>query len=224
MELMKQIDGVLFDLDGTLIDSFPDFLQSLKTLSIRGKETIISEKNVRALVSDGSSKLINEVFGISELDDDFFHLKKEFLSNYEKNILKYGGFFDGSEKLLRYLNKKKIPFGIVTNKPRKYTEIIINKNSLLASSKITICCDDGIKSKPSPEGIIHACREMKVIPKNCLFLGDHDNDLRAALNAEVYFGACLFGYGFQNIVRSEKVKNFLSNEEIIKFIKEKNGS
>ena len=116
----------------------------------------------------------------------FFRSKKEFLLNYEKNILKYGGFFDGSEKLLRYLNKKKIPFGIVTNKPRKYTEIIINKNSLLASSKITICCDDGIKSKPSPEGIIHACREMKVIPKNCLFLGDHDNDLQP-LNAEVYF-------------------------------------
>ena len=84
MELMKQIDGVLFDLDGTLIDSFPDFLQSLKTLSIRGKETIITEKNVRALVSDGSSKLINEVFGISELDDDFFHLKKEFLSSLNK--------------------------------------------------------------------------------------------------------------------------------------------
>ncbi len=224
MELMKQIDGVLFDLDGTLIDSFPDFLHSLKTLSIRGKETIISEKNVRALVSDGSSKLINEVFGISELDEDFFRLKKEFLLNYEKNILKYGGFFDGSEKLLRYLNKKKIPFGIVTNKPRKYTEIIINKNSLLASSKITICCDDGIKSKPSPEGIVHACREMRVIPKNCLFLGDHDNDLQAALNAEVCFGACLFGYGFQNIVQNEKVKNFLSNEEIIKFIEEKNGS
>ena len=100
----------------------------------------------------------------------------------------------------------------MTNKPRKYTEIIINKNPLLASSEISICCDDGIKSKPSPEGVIHACKEMEVIPKNCLFLGDHDNDLQAALNAEVCFGACLFGYGFQNIIRNEKVKNFLSNE------------
>ena len=221
---MKQIDGVLFDLDGTLIDSFPDFLHSLKTLSVKGKETIILEKNVRALVSDGSSKLINEVFGISELDEDFFRLKKEFLSNYEENILKYGGFFDGSEKLLSYLNERKIPFGIVTNKPRKYTEMIIEKKFLLNSAEITICCDDVFKSKPSPEGIIHACKEMKVIPKNCLFLGDHNNDLQAALNAGVFFGACLFGYGFRDIIKNEKVKNFLSNEEIIKFIKEKNVS
>ena len=224
MELMKQIDGVLFDLDGTLIDSFPDFLQSLKTLSVRGKEIKISEKKVRALVSDGSSKLISEVFGISELDVDFFRLKKEFLLNYEKNILKYGAFFDGSEKLLSFLKEKKIPFGIVTNKPRKYTEMIVEKNSLLKSSEIIICCDDGIKSKPSPEGIVHACKEMKVIPKNCLFLGDHNNDLQAALNAEVFFGACLFGYGFKNSIRNEKVKNFLSNEEIVKYIIEKNGS
>ena len=193
MESMSKIEAVLFDLDGTLLDSFPDFLASLKNININSSSKKIDEGIVRANVSDGSSKLLKLVFNIDEDDEDFDEHKRNFLNEYEKNILMYGNLFHGVSDLLNFLLDKKIPYGIVTNKPRKYTEIILKKSSLLRQSKVVICCDDGFKSKPNPEGINHACNILGVPNSKCIYVGDHENDLNASLAAGTISGVCTFG-------------------------------
>ena len=92
---------------------------------------------VRANVSDGSSKLLKLVFDIDADDEGFDENKRNFLNEYEKNILMYGNLFHGVSDLLNFLLDKKIPYGIVTNKPRKYT-VMLKKSSLLRQSKVVI--------------------------------------------------------------------------------------
>ena len=180
MESMSKIEAVLFDLDGTLLDSFPDFLASLENINIKSSSKKIDESIVRANVSDGSSKLLKLVFDIDPDDEGFDEHKRNFLNEYEKNILMYGNLFLGVSDLLNFLLDKKIPYGIVTNKPRKYTEIILKKSSLLRQSKVVICCDDGFKSKPNPEGINHACNILGVPNSKCIYVGDHENDFTSS--------------------------------------------
>ena len=89
MALMNKLEAVLFDLDGTLLDSFPDFLVSLQNLNIESSMQKIDQAVVRANISDGSSKLLELVFNIDKNDKNFEEHKRNFLSEYEKNILMY---------------------------------------------------------------------------------------------------------------------------------------
>ena len=219
MESMSKIEAVLFDLDGTLLDSFPDFLASLENININSSSKKIDGSIVRANVSDGSSKLLKLVFDIDADDEGFDEHKRNFLNEYEKNILMYGNLFHGVSDLLNFLLDKKIPYGIVTNKPRKYTEIILKKSSLLRQSKVVICCDDGFKSKPNPEGINHACNILGVPNSKCIYVGDHENDLNASLAAGTISGACTFGYGFKKGFIIDGVESFESPLQILDFIK-----
>ena len=219
MESMSKIEAVLFDLDGTLLDSFPDFLASLENININSPSKKIDESIVRANVSDGSSKLLKLVFNIDADDEGFDEHKRNFLNEYEKNILMYGNLFHGVSDLLNFLLDKKIPYGIVTNKPRKYTEIILKKSSLLRQSKVVICCDDGFKSKPNPEGINHACNILGVPNSKCIYVGDHENDLNASLAAGTISGVCTFGYGFEKGLVVDGVESFESPTQILDFIK-----
>jgi len=221
MESMSKIEAVLFDLDGTLLDSFPDFLASLENININinSSSKKIDKNIVRANVSDGSSKLLKLVFDIDAEDEGFDEHKRNFLNEYEKNILMYGNLFHGVSDLLNFLLDKKIPYGIVTNKPRKYTEIILKKSSLLRQSKVVICCDDGFKSKPNPEGINHACNILGVPNSKCIYVGDHENDLNASLAAGTISGVCTFGYGFKKELIIDGAENFESPLQILDFIK-----
>lgn len=219
MESMSKIEAVLFDLDGTLLDSFPDFLASLENINIKSSSKKIYESVVRANVSDGSSKLLKLVFDIDTDDKDFDEHKRNFLNEYERNILMYGNLFLGVSDLLNFLLDKKIPYGIVTNKPRKYTEIILKKSSLLRQSKVVICCDDGFKSKPNPEGINHACNILGVPNSKCIYIGDHVNDLNASLAAGTISGVCTFGYGFKEGLVVDGAESFKSPAQILDFIK-----
>ena len=221
MESMSKIEAVLFDLDGTLLDSFPDFLASLENININinSSSKKIDKNIVRANVSDGSSKLLKLVFDIDADDEGFDEHKRNFLNEYEKNILMYGNLFHGVSDLLNFLLDKKIPYGIVTNKPRKYTEIILKKSSLLRQSKVVICCDDGFKSKPNPEGINHACNILGVPNSKCIYVGDHENDLNASLAAGTISGVCTFGYGFKKELIIDGAENFESPLQILDFIK-----
>ena len=216
---MSKIEAVLFDLDGTLLDSFPDFLASLENINIKSSSKKIDESVVRANVSDGSSKLLRLVFDIDKDDIDFDEHKRKFLNEYERNILMYGKLFLGVSDLLNFLLDKKIPYGIVTNKPRKYTEIILKKSSLLRQSKVVICCDDGFKSKPNPEGINHACNILGVPNSKCIYIGDHENDLNASLAAGTISGLCTFGYGFKKGLVIDGAESFESPAQILNFIK-----
>ena len=90
----------------------------------------------------------------------------------------------------------------------------------MRQSKVVICCDDGFKSKPDPEGINHACNVLGVQKSKCIYIGDHVNDLNASLSAGTISGICSFGYGFNIETRIDGVENFESPIQILDFIKQ----
>ena len=206
---------VLFDLDGTLIDTAPDFLISLNNvLSNHSRENVTMEK-IRPHISEGSSKLIKLFFEINEEHMSFEQYKNEFLNEYSSNLTKSSRLFDGMETIIQYLNDNGIMFGVVTNKYHEYAEPIINSFPELQTIKILVCPDHVSISKPDPEGILLACSKLKVSPKDAVYLGDHINDLKAGLAAGTDVIGCLYGYSLEEVdIDNLKCKSVNSVSEI----------
>tara|TARA_Y100000746_G_C15446253_1_gene425124 strand:- start:1067 stop:1729 length:663 start_codon:yes stop_codon:yes gene_type:complete len=206
---------VLFDLDGTLIDTAPDFLISLNNvLSNHSRENVTMEK-IRPHISEGSSKLIKLFFEINEEHMSFEQYKNEFLNEYSSNLTKSSRLFDGMETIIEYLNDNGIMFGVVTNKYHEYAEPIINSFPELQTIKILVCPDHVSISKPDPEGILLACSKLKVSPKDAVYLGDHINDLKAGLAAGTDVIGCLYGYSLEEVdINNLKCKSVNSVSEI----------
>jgi len=198
--------GVLFDLDGTLLDSAPDFIASLDNLLSRYNQPKLDPEIIRSHVSDGSWKLTSLGFNIDTSDDRCASLREELLDEYEANLLKHGGAFDGIREMLTSLGQDNIPYGIVTNKLSLYAKPIVNHFTIFKDSQILVCPDDVKISKPDPEGILLACRKLKVNPKNTVYLGDHPNDLKAAHSAGANFIGCLYGYSLGEDISDLSVK------------------
>ena len=207
---------VLFDLDGTLIDTAPDFLSALNKVLIDNGEDVITEKELRFHISEGTSKMIKTFFKIEEDDVNFEKYKNQFLSEYRSNLTKKSKLFDGIKSLIQYLESNSIMYGVVTNKYFEYAKPIIESFPELSNVKIIICPDHVSISKPDPEGILQACNKLNVTPDDTIYLGDHLNDLMAGEAAGTKVIGCLYGYSLdQNIINS-KGYNYVKNvSEII---------
>ena len=207
---------VLFDLDGTLIDTAPDFLYALNKVLIDNGEDVITEEELRFHISEGTSKMIKTFFKIEEDDVNFEKYKNQFLSEYKSNLTKKSKLFDGIKSLIQYLDSNSIMYGVVTNKYFEYAKPIIESFPELSNVKIIICPDHVSISKPDPEGILQACNKLNVTPDDTIYLGDHLNDLMAGEAAGTKVIGCLYGYSLdQNIVNS-KGCNYVKNvSEII---------
>jgi phosphoglycolate phosphatase len=195
---------VLFDLDGTLIDTAPDFLSSLNKVLIDNGEDVITEEELRFHISEGTSKMIKTFFKIEEDDVNFEKYKNQFLSEYKSNLTKKSKLFDGIKSLIQYLESNSIMYGVVTNKYFEYAKPIIESFPELSNVKIIICPDHVSISKPDPEGILQACNKLNVTPDDTIYLGDHLNDLMAGEAAGTKVIGCLYGYSLdQNIINSK---------------------
>ena len=202
MQENHKTDLILFDLDGTLIDTAPDFHTSLNTMLKKYNMNEVSESDIRPHISEGTSKLIKKFFNVDESDSKFDSLKSEFLSEYNMNKTKGCELFNGVTSLINFLDKNNIKYGVVTNKFFKFANPIIDSFSELKNIKVIICPDHVKISKPDPEGILLACKKLDINPLNTIYLGDHINDLKAGLSAGVRILGCLYGYSLnENILR-----------------------
>ena len=210
---------VLFDLDGTLIDTAPDFLYALnKILNNNGKDNI-TEEEIRFHISEGTSKMISTFFKIEQDNVNFKKYKNQFLSEYKLNLTKNSRLFDGMESLIQYLDNNSIMYGVVTNKYFEYAEPIIKSFKELINLKVIICPDHVSISKPDPEGILLACKKLDVAPDNTIYLGDHLNDLMAGQAAGTKVLGCLYGYSLDEKVLKSHSYNYVNNvSEIISHI------
>jgi len=186
---------VLFDLDGTLLDTERDFTQILNAqLSHYGK-SMVNPLQVRNSVSSGARALIKLGFGIDESNDRFVAHLEELLDRYDKRIAHTECvLFPGIANLLKALDRDSIPWGIVTNKPSRFTEPLVRKFPILQSSKVVICADQLKNSKPDPEGILRACSEMNCTPADTFYVGDHLKDIQASTGAGTKSMAVRWGY------------------------------
>lgn len=184
--------AVLFDLDGTLIDTAADFVWVLNQLLTQNQRPNLSYAAIRERVSDGATQMIKLGFACDEQHPEFAAWKQDFLALYGQNLARESRLFPGMQQVLTELEQNQIPWGIVTNKPRFYSQALLQKLKL--SCDCLICPDDVSKTKPDPEGLIAAAKQLDVATSNCWYVGDHQRDIDAAHNAGMKSVAASYGY------------------------------
>ena len=150
---------VLFDLDGTVIDTAPDFVLSLNNILKRHGRATLEFDHIRSFVSEGSVKFTEIGFEITRDHPDFNKYRNEFLIEYKNNLTNKSKLFAGISSLLNQLDEISIPYGIVTNNPFDYAEPLINYFDEFKNCRELVCPNHLKNSKPSPEGILLACKK-----------------------------------------------------------------
>lgn len=191
---MKSIQSVLFDLDGTLIDTANDLGLALNSLLREHALPILSLEQIRPEAGRGSKGLIKLGFDIEESDLRYTTLCENLLNYYETYLLNTTALFHGMEEVLLYLEKKQIPWGIVTNKPEKFTYEILRGLQLTERAGCIISGDTLQNRKPHPQPLLHACEQLKQNPENCLYIGDSETDVIASKAAGLNSLVALYGY------------------------------
>ncbi|MEA3300296.1 MAG: HAD-IA family hydrolase [Pseudomonadota bacterium] len=187
-------DAVLFDLDGTLLDTAPDFVTAInRVLAERGLPPR-AESQVRAAVSHGSAGLIATTFDLDASHPDFEPLRQALLTHYRTCLTDETRLFPGMERVLEALAVRGIPWGIVTNKPAQYTDAIVARLPWPSPPATVICPDHVTRTKPDPEPILLACRQLDLVPGRAIYVGDHLRDIEAGRNAGTATVAAAYGY------------------------------
>ena len=189
-----QLSGVLFDLDGTLIDTAPDFAVVVNRLLSAHNQPPLAYEPIRATVSKGARALVTLAFGIKEGEENFESLRQELLSLYSQHLAVKTCLFPGMDTLLNRLEQQHIPWGIVTNKPRLYAEPILKALALDTRCSALVCPDDVTHTKPDPEPLHLACEKASINPNQCIYVGDHRRDIEAGNNAKMTTIAAAYGY------------------------------
>ena len=184
----------LFDFDGTFADTAPGLINAANAIYKKYGKPLLSYEQGRVISSDGTQAFLRQRFDESE--DNFSSLTLEFLQFYNKHILDEVDLFPGTSEFLSHLKDKKIAWGIVTNKPRVFTETILNHFNLMAELAILICGDDGYKSKPAPDMLNVALEKLMIQSSEMIYIGDGKRDIDAAQLAGVQ--SVLVSYGYIN--------------------------
>jgi len=191
----QSIQTVLFDLDGTLIDTAQDLVSALSSLV---DKPIALTPEMRAAAGRGCRGLIKAGLNIEIHDERYPNLAKQLLDHYEKHLLDTTKLFPGMDIILKHLDENTIPWGIVTNKPHKYTQLILEGLALSNRTHCVISGDSLTNRKPHPEPILHACELLKKFPQHCLYIGDTEIDVIASKAAGTHSVVALYGYIHQH--------------------------
>ena len=186
-------NAVLFDLDGTLINSGLSFLKIVNELKEIESQDPVNFEIVREFSSRGASLVLKNAFP-DATDEKIKVLKAKFLERYTQIMTTDIHLYDGVEELLNYLTEKSISWGIVTNKSAKYTLPIIEKLNWHKQTSTIICPEDVHQTKPDPEGILKALNSINASIERSFYVGDHERDIQTAKNASVKSVACTYGY------------------------------
>lgn len=193
---MPRPEAVLFDLDGTLIDTAPDFAGVLnRQLAAHGRQPLPYE-TIRASVSQGARAVVALGFADRYPVDsvEFEGIRQEFLSNYLHHLADETRLFPDMDTLLTGLEALGIPWGIVTNKPSLYTMPLLKALKLDTRCSVTICPDMVTHTKPHPEPMLKAAKALGIDPEQCLYVGDHVRDIEAGRAASMTTVAVSYGY------------------------------
>lgn len=191
---LQDFSAILFDLDGTLVDTAPDLAFALNTLLRQEGYSTLPYEDIRPVASHGSPALLSLGFGVSTKDPNYPPLQKRFLQLYQDNIARETALFEGMEEVLSTLKEAKIPWGIVTNKPAFLTEPLLEKLNLTHRAACIVSADTTPFSKPHPAPMLHACKIIQHEPEQCIYIGDAQRDIEAGKNANMQTITALYGY------------------------------
>lgn len=187
--------AVLFDLDGTLIDTAADFIRIIQDMCRDKQCEIVAADLIRTQVSEGARAMVKLVYPELEVEDPVFLAHRQrFLDLYGEDIAVETDLFKGMYPLLEELESHAIPWGIVTNKPRWLSESLLKALNLTDRCAVLVCPEDVSKTKPDPEPMYLAAQHIQIRPEDCIYVGDHPRDIDAGRNANMY--TILAGYGY----------------------------
>ncbi len=192
--VQSKYTSVLFDLDGTLLDTANDLGEALNYVLQKHGLPTVERKHYRPVASDGAKGLLELGFGDKLPQFNYEELRQEFLTYYENNISIHTQLYPNVPELLSALNEKNIPWGIVTNKPEYLSKILVPKFSELDQCKSLVAGDTLAERKPHPAPLLFACKEMNITPENCVYVGDAPRDIEAGNNAGMFSIVAKWGY------------------------------
>ncbi|MBT3348178.1 MAG: HAD-IA family hydrolase [Thiotrichales bacterium] len=187
-------NAILFDLDGTLIDTAPDLAYALNEVLNSYSLPLQSIEKVREVASFGSTVLLKLGLGESLNEVQFEEARQRLFDIYSANIANQSCLMSGMETLLEDLERQHILWGVVTNKPKRFTDPLMVELGLADRSATTVSGDTTDQAKPHPKPMLYACREMSVTPQTCIYIGDAERDIVAGRAAEMTTLAARFGY------------------------------
>lgn len=186
--------AVLFDLDGTLLDTALDLGGAANRLLQRDNLPLLNKDIIYQTASQGSMALVKAGYGDNLTEEQYQLLRSEFLANYTAHINDKTRYFNGVNTLLDQLDEHRIAWGIVTNKPTLFTQQLLQHYPRLAHCKAIVCGDTLDVAKPSPAPLLLAAKTLNVAPQHIVYVGDARTDIEAAASANMVSVAANYGY------------------------------
>ena len=195
---MSAIEGIFFDLDGTLLDTAEDFIVTVNQMLADNQQPALPAERIRRNVSAGSRYLMQIAFSLSEGDeleqrrDEFLHRYDQHIKDQNRNSL--AQLYPGMLDLISAIEAQNITWGIITNKPKAYAEQLLSQLDILDRCAVLICPDDVQQPKPDPESLMLACQKTGCSPEKSIYIGDHIRDIQAGQAAGMLTVAARYGY------------------------------
>lgn len=190
----RTIRAVIFDLDGTLLDTAPDFVVVVNQLRAEFQLPPLAAELIRNSVSNGARALVMLAFDIDDQAPEYETLRQRLLELYLNHLAVHTVFFPGIEALLHTLAQHQIAWGIATNKPARYTHPLLAALNIHPAPISVICPDDVAERKPHPESLWLASQQVGCEPHEIIFVGDHKRDIDCGKNAGAITIAAAYGY------------------------------
>jgi 2-phosphoglycolate phosphatase len=192
--MFEHVRAVLFDLDGTLIDSAPDLGAAADKMRMdRGLPSLPYEL-YRPMAGAGARGMLGIAFGMTPEHPDFPTMREEFFRNYESCMTQRTYVFEGVSQLIESLVERDVAWGVVTNKSMRFTAPLTKGMPLFASARAVVGGDSTPHPKPHPAPLLEAARQVGVKPIECLYVGDDLRDVQAGKAAGMPTVAALYGY------------------------------
>jgi phosphoglycolate phosphatase len=198
----ENIQAVLFDLDGTLIDSAPDLGAAVDKMRVDRGMPSLPLLHYRPMAGAGARGMIALAFGFTPEHPEYDAMKEEFFRNYEACMTKRTFAFEGVVQMIDALVAAPLPWGVVTNKSKRFAEPLTQAMPLFKTAAVVISGDTTPYAKPHPEPLFEAARRLGIDPTVCVYVGDDERDIVAGHAAGMKTVAATYGYlGVQSDVQ-----------------------
>lgn len=188
------LKAVFFDLDGTLLDTSQDLAAALNKLCVKHDRDQLSYDLIRPQVSNGARALVELAFGAQLSELDMAQHRRDLLDFYQDDIAQYTVPFPGVTELIQQLGSANLAWGVVTNKPSRYTNALMQKMRFTRPPSAIVSPEDVGIGKPDPRPLLHACNLSFCNPQEAIYIGDHLRDIECGHNAGM--DTIAVGYGF----------------------------
>ncbi|OGT20432.1 MAG: phosphoglycolate phosphatase [Gammaproteobacteria bacterium RBG_16_57_12] len=192
--MTDRLHTLLFDLDGTLLDTAPDLADALNAILMEEGQPPRTYETIRPVVSHGAAAIVSFGFDMTDDDTRFAGLRQRFLDHYRRHIARRTRLFPGMEEVLQTIEQRGMNWGVVTNKPAWLTDPLLQALDLYRRTRCVVSGDTVEQRKPHPAPLLHACNLAGSAAGQCLYIGDAQRDIEAGNRAGMHTLIALFGY------------------------------